>query len=133
MVEIALGGIDYCNPDALCEKYAGEFQEFTDPREAAATGIAILKAWRNDGERKAKLAVGSTGGFTMPFEPTTIPQVLRWGREQYAALPKCPQCGELMNGESWKPADFYVDDDEACCSERCCEKRHLEPMEEAQP
>ena len=49
----------------------------------------------------------------------------------YAALPKCPQCGELMNGESWVPTDFYVDDDQACCSERCCEKRHLEPMEEA--
>ena len=28
VVEVSVGGIDYCNPDALSPKYAGEFEEY---------------------------------------------------------------------------------------------------------
>lgn len=33
VVEISLGGIDYCNPDALAAQYPGEFQQYADPVE----------------------------------------------------------------------------------------------------
>jgi len=47
-VEVAGGGLDYCNPDALVGKYPGEFEEFLDPREAVKTAIEICREWRAD-------------------------------------------------------------------------------------
>lgn len=127
VVEIALGGRDYSNPDALCKKYEGEFEEFDDPREAARVAIGICKAWRRDGAKSAKVAVGFTAGFTMPFEPSTFKDILTWGEGQYEALPKCAQCGELLGEErygSWELQEFD------CCSERCAEKRYYSEPEE---
>lgn len=131
VVEIAEGGIDYTNPDALCAKYDGEFCTYTDPREAVETAISILRSWRADGERKAMLAIGSTGGCTMPFENCSMADARTWAKQTYAELPRCPECGDLMGNERWSPCDFHVDDDEQCCSERCCEKRFAVCDEEA--
>ena len=45
VVEIADGGLDYCNPDALVSKYNGEFEEFVSPLEAVRTAVRILLQW----------------------------------------------------------------------------------------
>lgn len=79
VVEIASGGMDYTNPDALVARYPGEFQEFDDPKEALDAALAIAEAWQKD-EPKKKIAVaaGYTGGYTMPFEPMEKEELERW-------------------------------------------------------
>ncbi len=70
-VEIAAGGIDYSNPDMLCEKYrdAGEGDEFRDPREAVQAALAVAKAWAADRpDLVINVAHGDTMGGFMPFE-----------------------------------------------------------------
>ena len=52
VVEIASGGIDGSGPDALCQKYAGEFTVYADPREAAQTAIEIARQWRKDAGKR---------------------------------------------------------------------------------
>lgn len=126
VVEIAFGGLDYANADALCSKYQGEFQEFSNPREAAETAIAICKAWRMDGQKNAKVAVGSTGGYTMPFDPITFKEVLEWADKEYESLPKCAQCGDLMGEEKFGNHEYG---EYECCSEHCAEKYYA-PLEE---
>ena len=74
VVEVSLGGIDYTNPDALSEKYPGEFEEFNNPVEAVEAAIGICRAWRKDGTPKARIGIGYTGGATMPFETCTYKQ-----------------------------------------------------------
>ena len=87
VVEISTGGWDYINPDALVEKYPGEFVEFNDPREAVEAAIAIAKAWQKDEPGKnIGIAAGCTGGYTMPFEPQSIEELKRWADEEYAQL-----------------------------------------------
>jgi hypothetical protein len=130
-VEIAAGGVEYANADMLVDAYAalGEGREYDDPREAAAAAIAVAEAWRRDTGRSAEeitVRVGYTGGMTMPFEEGTDADAREWAERTYAELPKCPHCGELMGNERWVPTDFPVDDDEACCSQFCCEARHLQ-------
>ncbi len=128
-VEIAAGGVDYANADMLGVSYAafGEGEEYLDPREAAAAAIAVAQAWRRDtGRSDEEITVrsGYTGGGTMPFPEGTDQEAAAWGERTYDALPKCPECGDLLT-ERWVPTGFPVDDDEACCSEFCCDKRHF--------
>ena len=132
VVEIAGGGRDYSNPGQLVSKYSGEADEYTDPREAVTVAVDIASQWRKDlrqaGEhRKITIRRGHTGGFTMPFEPTTIKEATDWAEATYTEMPKCPQCGGLMGDESWKP--FDVDEDEACCSENCANLRFQQEEE----
>lgn len=122
-VEIAGGGMDYTNPDALAAKYDDEFTEHTDPREAVKAALAIAAAWRKDEpDKHIYIAVGHTGGFTMPFEEGTDEAAKHWGEETYKELPKCPCCGKLMGDDRWGPADFTVPEEDKVCSERCFEK-----------
>lgn len=86
VVEVAVGGIDFVNPDALVAKYPGEFKSFWDPRQAIKVAIEICQQWREDGEPKAQLAIGNTGGFTIPFEPTTFEKAIKWAEEEYETL-----------------------------------------------
>lgn len=123
VVEVSGGGIDYTNPDALCAKYPGEFEEFADPREAVETAIDICRAWRRDGKRSAKIGVGSTGGYTMPFDPSTFAGARSWAKHEWESLDKCAQCGEVLGEKrnrygSWELGEFD------CCSEYCAEKRY---------
>lgn len=119
-VEIALGGRDYANPDMLVEKYAGEGQEYADPREAAKSAVAIAESWRKDTTEKVRIDVGATGGNTMPFtDDMTDGEVLAWGAREYEKAEKCALCGDIL------PKNFYtleVDPDEHYCSEYCAEK-----------
>lgn len=133
IVEVSWGGIDYCNPDALSQKYPGEFKEFDDPREAVEIAIDICKAWRKDGEKCAKVGVGSTGGMTMPFEPSTFKDVKKWAEGVYKDLKKCPVCGKITEDlKEWYSAteqiddDFYpIETDEKYCSELCADKNSI--------
>ena len=120
VVEISAGGLDYTNPDALVQRYAGEFETFDDPREAVAVAIAICKSWRRDGERRARLAVGATGGMTMPFDPCTFPEARAWADRRYDEVPKCDACGELLGETTYHNPD--LDSDLKFCSEYCAER-----------
>ena len=80
VVEISYGGLDYCNPDALCQKYDGEFQTYDDPVECVDVALEILKAWQEDSEDKIFIGLGNTGGFTMPFEPIGAKELKKWAQ-----------------------------------------------------
>ncbi|MEM7827954.1 MAG: hypothetical protein QW561_01295 [Candidatus Aenigmatarchaeota archaeon] len=82
VVEIATGGIESSNPDMLVEKYEGEGKEYRDPRRAVEVAINICRAWRHDGEKKAKIAIGDTLGATMPFEPVSFTEAKKWAQKE---------------------------------------------------
>jgi len=138
VVEVSEGGIDYTNPDALVAKYPGEFDEFKDPQEAVDTAIEICRAWVKDGEKKAKIGVGATGGMTMPFNGGTFQEARKWAKETWEKLEKCPTCEEVVEdvqewwqaGE-WIGNEFYPFDhlDEKYCSEYCAEKASIFSVE----
>ena len=123
VVEIAGGGIDYCNPDALCAKYPGEFDEYNDPREAVEVAIDICRQWRKDGEKSAYLTLGCTGGCTMYFDSITFAEAIKWGDKVYESLEKCIICGDLINQD-----EYYVDEfgENKYCREYCAEKAQSE-------
>ena len=120
VVEVSSGGLDYANPDALVQKYEGEFQTFDDPVEAAETAIAICKVWRKDGAPRASVGYGGTGGITMPFDPCGYRELRKWAKKRYEQLPKCDRCGELL------PKHPYIvfDDPDLgkFCREYCAEE-----------
>lgn len=130
VVEIAGGGLDYSNPGMLVTKFSGEGEEYTDPREAAKAAIEIAQAWRKASGKEITVRYGHTGGNTMPFDEATDEEVTAWAEERYENLPKCPECGDVMGEDRWKPTDMHVDD-EACCSESCADKRFA-PMEDVE-
>lgn len=80
VVEISQGGINYVNPDALVGKYPYEFEEIESPMKAIEAGIAVCRAWRKDGVKEARVAIGFTHGMTMSFEPSTFKQILALGK-----------------------------------------------------
>lgn len=119
VVEVSVGGLDYTNPDALVERYCGEFETYDDPREAVAAAIDICRTWRQDGERRARIGIGATGGMVMPFEPCAFREAKAWAEKTYQELPKCDRCGEVL------PERYYynLDDPEMkFCSEFCAER-----------
>ena len=123
MVEVSLGGIDYCNPDALGAKYHGEFKEFKDPRQAVQTAIEICRQWRKDaGKKSISLGIGATYGNTSPFESITFRQAIKWANEYFEKLPKCTRCNEPLpdsKRELWYANDW---DGLEYCSEHCAER-----------
>ncbi len=130
MVEVSEGGIDFTNPDALVEKYEGEFKEFESPVEAVKVAIKICRAWRKDGERRARVGVGATGGMTIPFEAGSFSEVRKWSEKVNEKLEKCPACGSVVEDlkEWWQAGEFIgndfmpYDDGYKYCSECCAEK-----------
>ena len=122
VVEISQGGWDYINPDALCEKYPGEFEEFKDPREAVKTAIAIATQWQKD-EPAQKIGIGAgyTGGYTMPFESQGINELKKWAHEEYLLLPRCAQCGKILESDS---PIFVEEFDEVFCSQSCVNRAY---------
>jgi len=87
VVEVAIGGLDYTNPDALTPKYEGEMKEYRDPRKAVEVAISICKEWRKEvGKRIIKVAIGDTCGCTMPFEGISFKAARRWAIDEYNRL-----------------------------------------------
>jgi len=123
MVEIAYGGRDYANCDMLAPKYSGEGEEYNDPLEAVEAAISIREQWQKDSpELIINIAMGFTGGDTMPFSPSTVEGLRKWGTERKEELDRdgyaCGTCGRIVNLSS-----YYTDDqDEKFCSEYCFEK-----------
>lgn len=129
VVEVSSGGIDYTNPDALAEKYPGEFCEYKDPREAVKDAIEICRLWRKDGEKRAKVGVGFTHGMTMSFEPISFKEARKWAEEEYKKLPKCAECGAIIQQHRERytagvvvGGEFIPDEEYIYCSEFCAEK-----------
>jgi len=99
VVEIAIGGSDYANPDMLIEKFPNEGKTYKDPRQAVEVAIAICKLWRKlEKDKSIKIAIGTTGGYTMPFETVSFQKALKWAEEEYQRLKKC-KCGKIANQE----------------------------------
>lgn len=120
MVEVSRGGIDYTNPDALCAKYPGEFQEYSNPVEAIETAIEIVRAWRKDipGQR-ISLGIGATLGMTLPFEPITFAQAKQWAKRTWEKLPKCARCNDVLPDETRERYQANDWDGLEYCSEQC--------------
>lgn len=118
-VEIARGGLIYTNPDMLVSKYDGEGEEYADPREAVEAALKIRDAWKKDDpDLTINVAHGATMGFTIPFEGDGDEALKKWAETEYENLPKCDQCGELIE-EEYKLFDY---EDFKFCREYCAEK-----------
>lgn len=126
IVEIAIGGSDYANADMLGAKWKslGEGKEFADPREAVNAAIAICEAWRTTGEKHAKVAMGATGGFSMPFEGEDFDALRKRAEEMYDKLPKCVRCGELLGETVYNHIECT--DREEFCSENCAVRHYYD-------
>ena len=116
VVEVSVGGLDFCNADALSERYSGEFQTFSDPREAVNVAIEIARNWRKDSGKRISIGVGSTHGMTMPFDSGTQADAIKWASEVWESLPKCSGCGEAMQSATWHANEW---DGLDYCSEPC--------------
>jgi hypothetical protein len=129
VVEISVGGFDYANPDALVTQFArlGEGETFLSPVAAVEAAIAICRAWRKDGARRAKVAYGATGGMTMPFDPCTYKEARKWAAKREAVLPRCDRCGELLPENHFTVPDL---DDERFCREFCAEEAYAQACTE---
>ena len=123
VVEVSVGGLDYCNPGMLTPKFKhlGEGQEFSDPREAVAAAIKIRDAWRTAGTPDAAIGYGSTGGMTMFFDPREADEAVAWAEAAWEKLPKCDGCGEPLpdKHKRWHAVDCS---DEEFCSAPCAER-----------
>jgi hypothetical protein len=130
-VEIAQGGLDYANPDMLVSKYPGEGQEYTNPIEAVEAAIEIAKAWKRDCPKlKISIASGYTGGCTMPFEASTRRELRVWAKKLYETLPKCDQCGSLIEGDPVILTEYS--DDGKFCRGYCAEEYLAKMMKETE-
>jgi len=100
----------------------GEGQEYADPREAAEAAIAICRAWRKAGEKHVKVAHGTTGGYTLPFESVTFTDLRAWADQIWEKLEKCPVCGGPLPDKRKCFRLWDTGDDTLFCSESCAEK-----------
>lgn len=129
-VEISEGGIDYSGPDALCKKYPGEFEEFSDPREAVEAALRIAKEWRKV-EKRVKMVMGANLDMCVG-DPVAISVAERSfkkvAKKLWEAAPKCDRCGEILPERAFKMVDF----DGEFCSENCAERAWEFEMESQQ-
>jgi hypothetical protein len=131
VVEVSAGGLDYTNPDALGAKYAGEFEEFADPREAVETAIQIVRDWRKDSRSRVSIGVGSTLGMTLPFSPDTFAHARAWAKQAWESLEKCAGCGKPLpdSRKRWHEIDW--DGLEYCCESCATRAAEFEAEEQA--
>lgn len=121
IVEIAEGGQDYANADMLVPKWKhlGEGKEFYDPCEAVNAAIAICEEWKRTNPH-AKVAMGATGGFSMPFSHESYDTLQERAEKLRETLPRCDGCGGLIQDETYTHES--AQHDETFCSESCAEK-----------
>lgn len=130
VVEIAQGGLDYCNPGMLTPHRAlkplGEGREYVDPVEAVEAAIAVRKGWIElltaSGKDVPEIGIGMgfTGGGTMPFSPTSDEDLMKRAEALRETMPKCSRCGDLLSGEHFTLPDDPFDD--KFCSAECAER-----------
>jgi len=106
VVEVAIGGRASANPDMIAPRYPGEAEDYTDPREAVEAAISIARAWRSEtSDRTIRVAIGATGGMTMPLEGTTFSGARAWAAAEYERRPKCDRCGDVLGRQSYTLGD----------------------------
>ena len=133
VVEVAVGGLDFANPDMRVVRFKslGEGKEYNDPIEAAEAAIAICVRWRAE-EPNAKVAYGSTGGNTLPFDAETEFEGIReWAKLLHEKLPKCAHCSDLLDLKH----KFHHDlsDGEEFCSENCADINYENAISDMEP
>jgi hypothetical protein len=127
IVEIAYPSIDYTGPDMLVERYPEE-GEYSDPREALDAAIAIQKAWQADCPEES---IGITFGHfdSIEGEPEEIKNLRTEIEKFYQELPKCDQCGKLLDEN--RTCMLWDDPDMGrYCSEQCAENALQEMVED---
>ena len=128
VVEVAVGGLNYANPDMLVPEFPGEGEEYRDPREAVTAAIKIADAWKAAyGGTDIEVRTGFTHGFTAPFESGSYDEARAWAQRQYEQLEKCEGCGGLFNDERY--TDSFGEG--KFCSEWCALK--AEAQEDGEP
>ena len=128
-VEIATGGLDYANADALAGKYPGEFDVYEDPREALDVAIEIAKAWQKDQpDIIVNISHGFTGGMSMPFEPSDEDELKEWAQKEYDKLPKCARCGGVIKEAWFNPHSAFTGFE--FDSEYCADQDYFDNLEE---
>ena len=109
---------DYPNPGAYVKKYAGEFETFDDPRDAARAAVKIRRAWAKDCGKTVTIRHGFTGGMTMPFDAPEVGngviEILKWAAEKAQQLPKCFSCGSILGKERYHTPEYDAEEHEFC-------------------
>jgi hypothetical protein len=138
VVEISQGGVDYSNPDCLSGQYPGEIEEYDGMTDAVEAAIKIAEAWQADERKKPRhkrqpilIAVGNTGGHTMPFEGERLTKknlaALREKAKEFDdKLPKCDHCGKIIKEKWTHPHSQW--NDTAFCSEYCADKAYYDEL-----
>ncbi|KYC44292.1 MAG: hypothetical protein AMQ74_01991 [Candidatus Methanofastidiosum methylothiophilum] len=141
IVEVTRGGLDGVNPDALVEKYKGEFEQFSDPREAVKVALSIREQWSKDIEglpneeyavasirdkviRDIAIGCGNTCGGDCPLEAISPEEAEAWAVKEYNALKKCARCNDIV-----KTPYTHEYSEEEFCSEYCTEEDLNDIME----
>ncbi len=122
VVEITSGGRDSIGPDALVEKYPGEWEEFDDPNEALDAARIIHNLWYDVDKDILGIGIGDTWGGSLPLEPTDPRDEAldRWAKVQFDALERCDHCGEIFrDNERFCDIELGIDFG-MFCSEYCC-------------
>jgi len=118
-VEIAFPSIDYSSPDMLVANYAGEGEEYKDPRDAVEAALRIRDEWKKDSGEEIIVTAGSFNG--MEGEEETDEDLRAWAEKQYASMPKCAVCGEIID-----PDEHYINPDSEWNEEKFCSEQHAE-------
>lgn len=126
IVEVSQGGSDYANPDALCKKWQGEFDEYTGMTPAVEAAIGIAKAWQETTTDQIFIGVGCTHGMTMDFDALTLndktfDMLLNNAAKFDESLPKCEHCGDMLTGDNY---GHEFSEGYCFCSERCAENAY---------
>jgi hypothetical protein len=118
-VEIAVGGIDYANPDMLCMIFS-EQGEYDDPLEAAKAAISVRDQWKKAAPKlNIRIDYGQTDGNTLPFmDDHSHNEIIQWAKKELEKMPKCDYCGKPYDeGEEW----YHEFTDFKFCSEYCAD------------
>lgn len=124
-VEVARD-FEISSPGALVAKFAGEFEEYDDPREAVTVAISIRREWTRAGVDSELLTDGripftiAGNGFIYPTvcDGLTAAALRRWAQAEYDAIPKCDRCGDLGATE-WS---YETGETVLACREYCAEE-----------
>jgi hypothetical protein len=126
-VELA-SELNVSGPGALVSKYAGEFEEYDDPREAADVAIRIRKEWqKEEGLDYSTWPPQGVIPFTLQMndmvyatvnDGLTAAGLRRWANEQYDKLPKCDRCGSI-GATTWRDG---WGEEVLACGEFCAEE-----------
>jgi len=145
-VEIAAGGIDYAGCDMLVSMSRLE-TSYDDPREAVKAAIEIQSLWQGKEHDRVWIAYGhnldmiegsqtladegySDGGCAYSDAELVLinrQEALAWAEKEYAELPKCDRCGDLLI-ETWHICDDPDIGD--FCSEYCADKTYADMFSE---